>query len=399
MGWSIHTERDIPMETRRFIMASSFYPPYHLGGDAIHVKQLSEALANKGHDVHVIHSIDAYRVKRKEIPEPLGSNVRVHSLDSPYGSLTPLKVYCLGDSRFILTRYEKLVAEIKPDVVHHHNISLLGRGLLKKRGEYLQLYTAHDHWLICQRNDMMRGDRPCQYKKCKSCALSSFRFPQLWRKQLDVSDIDFLLCASSYMANALKELELRTVVLPNFSTEPPVSIPDIPDDDFYLYLGVIDEHKGIRELLNAFSASDKKLIILGRGSMSDWVEGFIKKRKLEPRVRYLGWMTEKKWSFLKKANAVLIPSTGRENHPLVALEALSVGTPVICSDRGGTKEIVRLMSPELVLPTNKLEDELRTLQVPKISRERVKEIYEEHFTVNRYLQKYDAIVREGYTST
>jgi len=31
------------METLKFVMTAAFYPPYHLGGDANHVRYLAEA--------------------------------------------------------------------------------------------------------------------------------------------------------------------------------------------------------------------------------------------------------------------------------------------------------------------------------------------------------------------
>ena len=53
------------METLKILFPTSFYPPYHLGGDATHVKYLAEELAKKGHEVHVLYSLDAYQIKRK----------------------------------------------------------------------------------------------------------------------------------------------------------------------------------------------------------------------------------------------------------------------------------------------------------------------------------------------
>ena len=54
------------METAKILMVSTFYPPYHLGGDAIHVKYLADELSKAGHEVHVIHSLDAYNLKKNE---------------------------------------------------------------------------------------------------------------------------------------------------------------------------------------------------------------------------------------------------------------------------------------------------------------------------------------------
>ena len=47
-------------------MASTFYPPYHLGGDAVHVRYLAEELVRRGHEVHVVHSLDAFALKPGE---------------------------------------------------------------------------------------------------------------------------------------------------------------------------------------------------------------------------------------------------------------------------------------------------------------------------------------------
>jgi hypothetical protein len=35
------------METLTFLFTSTFYPPYHIGGDAIYVKYLAEELPKK----------------------------------------------------------------------------------------------------------------------------------------------------------------------------------------------------------------------------------------------------------------------------------------------------------------------------------------------------------------
>jgi len=44
---------------------------------------------------------------------------------------------------------------------------------------------------------------------------------------------------------------------------------------------------------------------------------------------------------LSRARGLIIPSSIPENSPLVAYEALASGTPVLCSDLGGTRELVR----------------------------------------------------------
>ena len=53
----------------RFCMVTTFYPPYHFGGDGVFVYRLAEALAERGHLVDVIHSADAYRLQHPAEPE------------------------------------------------------------------------------------------------------------------------------------------------------------------------------------------------------------------------------------------------------------------------------------------------------------------------------------------
>ena len=80
------------METLRFLLVSTFYPPYHLGGDAVHVQYLAEALAAQGHEVHIEHSPAAYRVKRRGTRPVIAGphdRVHVHPLTRPSQSSSP----------------------------------------------------------------------------------------------------------------------------------------------------------------------------------------------------------------------------------------------------------------------------------------------------------------------
>ncbi|KYK27034.1 MAG: hypothetical protein AYK23_00315 [Candidatus Proteinoplasmatales archaeon SG8-5] len=384
------------METFRFLLTSTFYPPYHLGGDAIHVKYLADELVRRGHEVLVLHSVDAFNVKRKNNGQVNleSDKVTTHPLRSPFGRLSPLSAYVFGSSFYVEKNFERVLNEFPPDVVHHHNISLLGHTLLRKRGRYKQLYTAHDHWLICPKNDYMRKGRMCEEKRCASCLMRNMRPPQLWRKKLNLSDIDLTICPSAYMAGQLKELGLRMVVIPNFAPFQQVDLPE-GKEDYFLYLGVIEEHKGIKILLNAFAESKNELVIGGKGSLSGWLEKVIERDHLSNRVRYLHEVGGEKWTYLAKASAVVIPSICLENSPLVALEALSVGTPIICTNMGGTREIAEKISGNLVIPVDELHDRLRTLSPPTIDRNLIMKIFNEEYTIDKYMERYMAIVKEG----
>ena len=44
-----------------FCMVTTFYPPYHFGGEAMYLYRLVNALAERGHRVTVVHCVDSFR--------------------------------------------------------------------------------------------------------------------------------------------------------------------------------------------------------------------------------------------------------------------------------------------------------------------------------------------------
>src|SRR3989338_8401070 len=187
----------------KILLTTSFYPPFHIGGDAVHVQYLAEALVKEGNEVHVLHSMDAYRLKKKDKKERKESKVIVHTLQSSLGKLEPILNYMFGTQKYTLHYFKQLVEKEQFDVVHHHNISLLGYNILKKVGSYVNLYTAHDYWLICHCYDLMKGDKICDKKTCFSCTLAQrkpYLFYRHFKKFRDaLNDIDTIIAPSNFM--------------------------------------------------------------------------------------------------------------------------------------------------------------------------------------------------------
>lgn len=60
----------------KFCFVTTFFPPYHFGGDAVAAAHLANALVRSGHNVLVVHCADAFRLLRKNVdpsPFPLDS--------------------------------------------------------------------------------------------------------------------------------------------------------------------------------------------------------------------------------------------------------------------------------------------------------------------------------------
>jgi glycosyltransferase involved in cell wall biosynthesis len=380
-------------------MTSTFYPPYHIGGDAVHVKYLADELVKRGHEVHVLHSLDAYNVKKKKSPEKAESDdIFTHPVKTRF-NFSSYAAYAFGNSSAVNKEFESLVKQVKPDVVHHHNISLLGYDLLKKQGDYRNLYTAHDYWLICQQNNLLKNGKDiCEHSTCFSCALKCKKTPQLWRHlkgfREAIQNIDILIAPSNYVRDKLSEyLGIETITLPNFAPELPDATEPSGFSNFFLYAGVLERHKGVLDLVNAYKeARDEitaQLLIVGSGRLNDEIKQFVKRNGLEGSVILLDWVDNNLlYRLLRDANALVIPSIWPENCPLIALEALSFGTPIIGSDKGGLPEIIKKIDSNLIFQSGAgLKDILTKLDKNNLSLPALK-TYEKYYSPEAYIKLY-----------
>jgi glycosyltransferase involved in cell wall biosynthesis len=385
-------------------MTSTFYPPYHLGGDAVHVEYLAKELVKMGHEVHVFHSLDAYFVKKRQFPEKSDSGgVFLHTFKTHLG-VSPYIAYLLGNSLLIAKRFGILTKELKPEVVHHHNISLLGYGVLNKLGPYVNLLTAHDMWLICQQNHILKGRAMCNNSSCSLCVIKHGRPPQFWRYfsgfKKAVRSIDLLIAPSDYLSRRLNQsINVKSMTLANFAPFPPSDIPKSLFSNYFLFVGKLEESKGIMNLLEVFARIRKKvdarLLIVGEGSLRDRIEQFIRTKSLDGAVSYVGFARGNKlYSLYSGAHALIIPSVSPENSPLVALEALSVGTPVIASDMGGLSEIVSKVDQGLIFnDLTELESILTNFSENRFPRGMVKKVYDMNFSPHAYISHYLEAIR------
>jgi glycosyltransferase involved in cell wall biosynthesis len=393
-------------ESLRFILTSSFYPPYHIGGAELHVNYLAQELVKRGHEVHVLHSVDAYRVKRgKEQFEAKQDGVLVHPIETPL-SASAYAAYVLGASHAVTRVFAALVEKVRPDVVHHHNVSLLGYNILARRGDYLNLYTAHDFWLICPRNTLLRrASQVCETASCMFCNLSYKRPPQLWRYSKAfvnaTKDLDILIAPSNYTRERIaRKLNLKAITIPNFVPSPPDSIQPSGFSGFFLFAGRLEAYKGVLQLIETFRQLDKRsslrLIIVGTGSLEGVTQKMIERNHLSHRITQLGWMPQSLlYKFINDADALLVPSTLPENCPLVALEALSVGTPVIASCVGGLPEIVEKLDKRLLFQSSsQLVDILSHFKGGEDLSLRARRVYQEHYSADIFLKKYMTLIKE-----
>jgi glycosyltransferase involved in cell wall biosynthesis len=336
-------------------MVTTFYPPYHFGGDAVFVQRLSHALAARGHEVDVIHDVDAYRTLydgpgREATPAPPG--VRTIPLRSAAPALSSLASHQLGRPLVHGRRLRRQLEEGGYDIVHYHNVSLVGGPTVLRWGDAIKLYLAHEFWLVCPMHVLWRHNREvCTGRQCIRCALHYRRPPQLWRytRLLErcTDAVDLFYAPSAFAAAKHAEFGFRREmeVLPHFLSDrdPPEVAPDASDREserpYFLFVGRLERNKGLQHVLPFFGAgAPADLLVVGAGNY----EGELRRLAAgSERVHFLGWRpSEALRPLYRGARATIFPSCGYETFGIVLIESLREETPVIARSLGPVPEIV-----------------------------------------------------------
>lgn len=128
----------------------------------------------------------------------------------------------------------------------------------------------------------------------------------------------------------------------------------------------------------------------------DYFESEIRPLFAQPHVDYIGEIADgQKSDFLSGAVALLVPIDWPEPFGLVMIEALACGTPVVAYNRGSVPEVIEDGVTGFVV-----EDETSAVgainNLPKLSRDVVRQRFEQRFTARRmaedYLQIYKRLI-------
>lgn len=392
----------------RFCMATTYYPPYHFGGDAIFVQSLARALARRGHEVEVVHCEDAYRLHGTgpHSPETPTSGVTVHRLHSRFGPLSPLLTQQLGRPGLKHAALNAILS--RPfDVVNFHNLSLIGGpGAIPMSRAPLTLYTLHEHWLLCPAHIFWKNNREaCTRPDCLTCCLRSGIPPQIWRytglRDEALAHVDLLLSPSEYTARRHREhgISAPIRVLPTFSPLSPPAPQPAPVNPRFLFAGRVTASKGIAGLLEVFSTlPEYALDIAGKG---DLLESLRTQYRHCPWIRFHGAVPhEKLIAHYQNATALILPSLAPEVFPLTTLEAFACGTPAIVSAAGGSPEAIAHNGAGLVFHNH---EELRTAIHSLVTQPALREsmsrlaraAYEDFYCESRYVDEYLSLVGEA----
>jgi len=140
----------------------------------------------------------------------------------------------------------------------------------------------------------------------------------------------------------------------------------LPDSPVMLCIGRLSEQKGHLVLLDAFAAlgrPDVRLVLAGDGELRAEVEARIAALGLTGRVRITGWIgSDEVRHLITQATLVVQPSL-MEGLPVVLMEAMAQGRPVISTYIAGIPELVETGVTGWLVPAGESESLTRAMGV------------------------------------
>lgn len=167
-------------------------------------------------------------------------------------------------------------------------------------------------------------------------------------------------------------------------------------DDYFMYLGRINEEKGVVDALGAAKDAGVKLLIAGNmvgGEEWNYFLHEVQPLLNEENVNFVGQLDfNEKVRLLGGAKALLFPINRREPFGLVMIEAMACGTPVIAYRRGSVPEIIKDQKTGFIVD-NKEEMVEAIKKIGIIKRKDCRKHVEQNFTLKQMVDKYEEIYK------
>ena len=197
----------------------------------------------------------------------------------------------------------------------------------------------------------------------------------------------------------------RIEVKPNFV--PDYSAFGKKSEGYGVFVGRLGAEKGVEFLLYALKrAGDLPFKIVGDGPLRTALEELKHELNLS-RLEFCGYRDRNQTlSIIGRSSYLVLPAIWYEGFPMVIVEAMSVGKPVISTDLGGVPEIIRDRENGFVVPpgdTDSLAARLGLLStdsiLAEILGEQARQDYEQFYTPEKNYEMlvniYDRVLKRG----
>jgi len=297
------------------------FPPKWLAGTEIATYNIARHIAMRGHEVHVVTSLDNGLPK-----ESIYGGCYVHRIG--WRKVRFLRFALFWVKALIILR------KINPDMVHAQNIIMGGIGFLSRkflRKPYIVWGQGSDVYL-----------------------------PWLFKKEVSktvLKNANAVIALTEDMKREIKKICDRNIfVIPNgidlkkfenLSRKEARSKLQIEEDEkIIIFVGTLRSVKGVKHLIQAMVAIGRedtraKLMLVGNGKERPGLEELVKELVLERQVSFIGRApNEDVPEYMVASDVFVLPSLS-ESFGIVNLEAMASGLPIVASKVGGLPEIVR----------------------------------------------------------
>lgn len=278
------------------------------------------------------------------------------------GNIGLLKTsYEMAWSKKTYIELSALIKKTRPDIAHFHNtFPLISPSAYAacQDASVPVVQTLHNFRLICPGALLLRDSKPCE-----SCLdgslLPAFKYRCYRDSRLATAALIRMLLINRHKSTytqlvdhyiALTKFAASRFIKSGFPSEKitvknnflPYS-PSIGTGEggYAVYVGRLGPEKGVCTLVQAWQYinNGKKLLILGDGPSAEELKALINGNNLN--IELGGYRNKQEvLSIVADAAVQIIPSECYEGFPMVVLEALSSGTPIIASDIGSLGEII-----------------------------------------------------------
>ncbi len=232
-----------------------------------------------------------------------------------------------------------------------------------------------------------------------------WRRRQQWLVRLVARGVKAYVCVShdsARYAESLLGLRPGSVrVIHNGALVTDVSPPPVPGGEVRIgAVGRLSPEKGLEVLVEALpSVPGCRLVLVGEGPERAKLEELVRTLALGDRVQLAGWV-DPPWTATWAFDVLVMPSF-MEGFPLVIVEAMLAGIPVVASNVGGIPEIVAEGETGLLVPPNDaaaLAGALRTVvDDPGLRQQmavRCRSVARQSFTAETMAARFEALYRE-----
>jgi len=244
-----------------------------------------------------------------------------------YGKfLFPIQIF------YDLFRLEREIKKLNPDIIHLQStiptFSLFGIFLSKR---FPVLITLHGYFKE-------------EYKMHTGIEKIYNRILSVPLEKKALSKIPNIIVVCPQIMNMIKNYtQSKIFIVPNgINLKYIEKIQPIKkyDDPAIFYMGLLNRRKGVHDLIQALTivknkVQNVKLYIAGTGPYINKLKQLVTALDLEKDVIFLGFITEEeKFAYMKSIDIFVLPSYW-ESFPIVLLEAMACGKPIVTTDIAG----------------------------------------------------------------